>query len=67
MKPAAEIYQAAIELAGCEAGECFFVDDLPENVEAARALGLAGTVFSGVESLQAALARAGVSAACESE
>ena len=54
-------------MAGCEAGECFFVDDLPENVEAARALGLAGTVFSGVESLQAALARAGVSAACESE
>jgi len=67
MKPGPEIYRAAIEVSGCEPAECFFVDDLPENVEAARALGLAGTVFIGVESLQVALARAGVSAACESD
>jgi len=67
MKPAAAIYRVAIEAAGCEAGECFFVDDLPENVDAARALGLLGTVYVGIESLQAALAEAGVSAACDSD
>jgi HAD superfamily hydrolase (TIGR01509 family) len=67
MKPSPQIYRAAIDVAGCEAGECFFVDDLPENVEAARALGLSGAVYVGVESLQEALAGAGVAAACESD
>jgi len=67
MKPAAEIYRAAVEVAGCAAEECFFVDDLAENVEAARAEGLLGTVFVGVEPLQTSLARVGVSAACDSK
>ena len=66
MKPAAEIYRFAVEVAGCSAEECFFVDDLAENVEAARAEGFSGTVFVGVEPLQASLVQAGVSAACDS-
>jgi len=39
-KPDAKIYLAAIERAGCGADECFFVDDLAVNVEAARARGI---------------------------
>lgn len=66
MKPDAAIYREAVAVAGCAAEECFFVDDLAENVEAARAEGLLGTEFIGVEALQAALVRVGVSAACES-
>ena len=66
MKPSPEIYRVAVEAAGCEAAECFFVDDLVENVEAARALGLDGAVYVGVEELKASLAASGVSAACES-
>jgi len=66
MKPDAAIYREAVAVAGCAAEECFFVDDLAENVEAARAEGLLGTEFIGVEPLQAALVRVGVSAACES-
>ena len=66
MKPSPEIYRVAVEVAGCEAAECFFVDDLVENVEAARALGLDGAVYVGVEELKASLAASGVSAACES-
>ena len=64
MKPSPEIYRVAVEAAGCEAAECFFVDDLLENVEAARALGLDGAVYVGVEELKASLAASGVSAAC---
>ena len=66
MKPGPEIYEAAVEAAGCEASECFFVDDLAENVEAARAAGLIGTLYVGVEPLKVALKDAGVRAACES-
>ena len=40
------------------------VEDLVENVEAARALGLDGAVYVGVEELKASLAASGVSAAC---
>jgi HAD superfamily hydrolase (TIGR01509 family) len=66
MKPGPEIYEAAVEAAGCEASECFFVDDLVENVEAARAAGLLGALYVGVEPLKVALKDAGVRAACES-
>jgi len=66
MKPGPEIYRAAVAAAGCAAEECFFIDDLSENVEAARRQGMAGTVFVGIEPLQVALTDAGVAAACES-
>jgi putative hydrolase of the HAD superfamily len=40
MKPDPEIYRHALEKFGLEAGEAFFVDDLAENVEAARGQGI---------------------------
>ena len=44
-KPDARIYQLALERLGVEPEEAVFVDDLPENVEAARALGMCGVQF----------------------
>jgi HAD superfamily hydrolase (TIGR01509 family) len=38
-KPGAAIYERFLAEAGCEAGECLFVDDLVENLDAARRLG----------------------------
>lgn len=39
-KPAPEFYAACVAAAGQPAGRCLFIDDLAENVEAARAAGL---------------------------
>jgi len=46
MKPAAEIYERAAELAGVAAGEIFFTDDRLENIEAARAAGYDAVHFT---------------------
>jgi putative hydrolase of the HAD superfamily len=41
-KPDRRIYDVLIERAGCAAGHVLFVDDTPENVAAANALGIVG-------------------------
>lgn len=51
MKPEPEIYERAIEMAGVDAGEIFFMDDRPENVEAAREAGIDSVVFENSEQL----------------
>jgi putative hydrolase of the HAD superfamily len=61
MKPEPRIYQQAIAAAGCAARECFFVDDLAENVEAARREGIDAAVFTTLGQLQADLRARGVS------
>ena len=55
MKPEPRIYRQAIAAAGCSAGECFFVDDLPENVEAARREGIDAALFTSLDQLRADL------------
>jgi HAD superfamily hydrolase (TIGR01509 family) len=45
-KPEPAIYAAAVKMAGVKASECFFMDDLPANVEAARAFGMKAEVYS---------------------
>jgi putative hydrolase of the HAD superfamily len=60
MKPAREIYQEAIRAAQCPAHQCFFTDDIPEYVEAARREGIDGVVFEGFEPLKQELALRGV-------
>jgi HAD superfamily hydrolase (TIGR01509 family) len=55
MKPDSAIYEKAIAAAGCAAGECFFIDDLPENVEGARRAGMDAALFRSLEQLQADL------------
>ncbi|MFP6768782.1 MAG: HAD family phosphatase [Planctomycetaceae bacterium] len=60
MKPDAVIYETAARVAGCRMTECFFVDDLAENVRAARSLGIRGTVFTDVTGLVEALSCVGI-------
>ena len=52
MKPDAAIYRRAVELAQCPAGECLFIDDLPENVAGAQHAGLQAVLFRSREGLQ---------------
>jgi epoxide hydrolase-like predicted phosphatase len=40
MKPDPRIYRLVLEQSGVEAAEAVFIDDLPANVDAARALGM---------------------------
>jgi glucose-1-phosphatase len=51
-KPEPAIYRAALRRAGVRAGEAFFVDDLAENVEAARKVGIVSWRYTGAEALE---------------
>ena len=44
LKPDPEIFTLALELLEVSPAQALFIDDLPENVDAARALGLSGIV-----------------------
>ncbi|MEU7584029.1 HAD family phosphatase [Streptomyces sp. NPDC041068] len=48
-KPDLRIYEIALRRTGTEPERTLFVDDTAENVEAARMLGMAGHVHTGVE------------------
>jgi putative hydrolase of the HAD superfamily len=52
LKPEPAIFKAAIRRAGCRAEECFFTDDLAENVEAARREGMDAVQFECAEQLE---------------
>ncbi|MGA2571353.1 MAG: HAD family phosphatase [Terracidiphilus sp.] len=54
-KPDPAIYLRALSELGTRPDETFFLDDKPENVEAAAALGMKALVFSTVENLCADL------------
>lgn len=60
LKPADPIYQEALRRAGCPAGECFYTDDIPEYVEAARRHGIVAVQFQGAEQLARDLRAHGV-------
>ena len=47
VKPQPEIYRTLFQRFGLKAEECFFVDDLPPNIEGAYICGMAGFVFHG--------------------
>jgi len=51
IKPDARIYEVCRRRMGFAAEEILFVDDKPENIEAARACGLQGLVFTDAASL----------------
>ena len=44
-KPDPVIYRHALEQLGVDGGQCFFIDDRPENIEAARSEGIAAHLF----------------------
>jgi putative hydrolase of the HAD superfamily len=56
VKPDPKIYEIAAERAGVPPQRCLFVDDRPENVQAAVALGMTGVVYRTISDLQSALA-----------
>jgi len=60
MKPQPEIFQAAIALAGCRPEECFYTDDIADNVAAACNLGMDAVRFESLAQLQRELAARGI-------
>ena len=57
VKPSAEIFQKAVEIADCLPEECLFIDDLAANVEGARESGLRALQFISAEQLEKDLAK----------
>ncbi len=49
LKPEPEIYQLLLKRYGLSADECVFIDDLQENIDAAKAQGIHGIVFQSYE------------------
>ena len=45
IKPQPEIYRLCLEKFGLKAEECFFIDDVPANIEGALQCGIPGAVF----------------------
>ncbi|MBX9646332.1 MAG: HAD-IA family hydrolase, partial [Xanthobacteraceae bacterium] len=60
MKPDPAIYHLALDRFGLAAEEAFFVDDRPENVEAAAALGVAAHLFVDAKTLRTDLVARGL-------
>lgn len=62
-KPEPECYQAVLAMLGARPADVVFLDDRPENVAAAAALGIRAVHFSTPPQARAALAAHGVAAA----
>jgi len=60
LKPTTRFYEACVSAAGYAPDCCVFIDDLPENVDGARAAGLRGIVFRDLPSLLDELQQLGV-------
>jgi putative hydrolase of the HAD superfamily len=60
MKPEPEFYKSLLDRSGVPADRILFVDDLKVNIEAARATGMHGHVFTSMAAFEAALADLGV-------
>jgi 2-haloacid dehalogenase len=46
IKPDPKIYRLLLERYGLKAGDCLFIDDVPKNVEGARAVGMQAVQFT---------------------
>lgn len=51
-KPSYDIYQIATEMAGVKNHEALFIDDLPENIIAAKEIGITSFLFTTYEQLK---------------
>jgi glucose-1-phosphatase len=60
VKPQREIYDAVLSRSGLAAGDCLFIDDLPQNIEAASALGMHTIHFQGIADLKDKLVQHGL-------
>ena len=62
IKPQPEIYDICLKTFDLKAEECFFIDDVPGNIEGALCRGISGAVFHGdVPLLRRQLQAAGIS------
>jgi putative hydrolase of the HAD superfamily len=61
LKPAEPIYRDMLTRLGLSAGECVYIDDLAENVDAARRLGFCSILYTSHEELLGILHTCGVS------
>lgn len=59
-KPDPAIYLHTLRELGVEAGDALFIDDRPVNIEAARALGIRGILFTTVDRLREELVANGL-------
>lgn len=55
LKPDPRIYHVLLNRYGLDAASCFFIDDVPANIEAAKAVGMAGHVFTNAADLRKSL------------
>lgn len=60
IKPNPEIFQSLFEKYSLQAEECVFLDDLPANIEGAKAVGMQGIVFTDLEEALVELEKLGV-------
>lgn len=60
IKPDAEIFHSLFEKYNLQAAESVFLDDLAANIEGAKAVGMHGIVFTGLEEALAELEKLGV-------
>jgi glucose-1-phosphatase len=60
MKPRPEIFQAALERAGCQPGECFYTDDIAAYIEGARRMGIDGVRFESLAQLEVEMRGRGI-------
>ena len=64
LKPEREIYLSFLSHFSLNAGDCLFIDDVQENIDGAKAVGMDGICFNAarepIEALYAALAEKGV-------
>ena len=60
IKPEAEIYQLLLDRYHLVPQECVFIDDRPENIEAAEKLGITGIQFQNQEQAKSRLLELGV-------
>ena len=59
-KPEKEIYEIAMQRANANPQECLFIDDLIENIQAAKQIGIEGIHFISSEQLKQELVRLGI-------
>lgn len=52
IKPQPEIYERFLKKTGLAPENCVFIDDTPQNVDAASQFGMAGILFEGAEKLK---------------
>jgi FMN phosphatase YigB (HAD superfamily) len=60
MKPRAEIFQAAVEKAGCRPEQCFYTDDIAAYIEGARMLGIDAVQFESREQIEGEMRKRGI-------